>query len=80
MGLTHSDIKEDNICVHLTEEMVQVTLIDLGCAAKPGVKYVFDPVASYHIAPEAATTGTSIWTDVFGVGVLIQRAFGQLPT
>lgn len=78
MGLTHSDIKVDNICVDLTREMVRVTLIDLGCADYPGVQFDFDPVQCYHIAPEVATTGTSLWTDIFAVGVLVQ-AFGWLP-
>ena len=71
-GLTHSDIKGDNICVDVSQGMVRVTLIDLGLAARPGRVLEFDPNLSGHIAPEVATTGTSALADIYAVGILIQ--------
>ena len=72
-GLTHSDVKMENVCVNLNYGMVRTTLIDLSLTQEPGAVYRFDPSLSTHIAPEVAMTGTSAAADIYGLANIILR-------
>ena len=81
-GLTHSDLKYDNICVDWMDwvgwswRVPSVTLIDLGHAGRPG--HVFRGVdfsVSFHYAPEVVTTGTSNLADIYSLGFMIKDIF-----
>ena len=81
-GLTHSDLKYDNICVDWMDwvgwswKVPSVTLIDLGHAGRPG--HVFRGVdfsVSSHYAPEVVTTGTSNLADIYSLGFMIKDIY-----
>ena len=75
-GLIHGDIKPDNIIIDKTKNPIEVNFCDYGFARFIEGGHPLTGGTPNYIAPEVFTTGTSIASDLYSLGMVLSRILG----